>query len=225
MVSNKKQSLIKKITTIFLDAEDVLYQRSEKTTSPIINFLKNFRKTNWNNFQRVYQSYHLKTCRGEITKESQLKFTLRTLKINLTPSQFRNFQQTFRKHYSKIEKINGVENALRSLKKMGEQIIVISDTLASKKQKSEQFRYLGIDKYIDEVFCSSETGYTKDQTEAFSSIIKKSGLKSGEVLFLGHKKYEIKGAKRAGLLTVSFDRDVNADFVVKNISELPEIIS
>lgn len=225
MANNKKDSLIRRITTIFLDAEDVLYQRSEKTTAPIVRFLRKDRNVKWNDLQNAYQNFHLQACRGEIKKEDQLKLTLAVLKISLTPDQFRYFQQIFRKYYPKVEKINGVESTLRLLKKMGKQIIVISDTLASKRQKTEQFKRLGIDKYIDDVFCSSETGYTKDQTEAFLSIIDKSGLKIEEIIFFGHKNYEIKGAKQAGLLTASFERDVGADFIVKDISKLPEIIS
>ena len=55
-------------------------------------------------------------------------------------------------------------------------------------------------------------------------MLKKLNLNANEAMFVGHKEYEMKGAKEAGIRSVSLEKEMGEDCYIKNISGVLNLI-
>lgn len=211
---------------IIFDAEDVIYYRDDETLKPITGF---FKKRGFNvsfsDFREAYEKYKLELYKGKISKDEHLRKVLQGLNVSVDPQFFEEFASIFRKTYSVIKVNEGVKNLFESLKQKGVKIGILTDTFASEQKKWEWFKSIGLDSFIGAIICSSETGFTKDTKEAFEIALKKLNLNPNDVFFVGHQKYEMDGARKAGVKSISIVKGVGEDIYVDDIQKIKYIIA
>ncbi len=210
---------------IVFDAEDVIYYRDEDTLRPITDF---FAEKGCNvaaeQFMAAYGKHRLDAFKGKISKDDHLKKTLELLGVKFDESFFNEFAKVFREKYSSIKVNEKIFAVFENLKKNNFKIAVLTDTFSSKEKRMMDFKKIGVDKFIDVVVCSSESGFTKDEREAFEAVLKELNLNAREVIFVGHQAYEIQGAKKAGVTAVSLKKGCGEDFFIKDVSGLLQLI-
>ncbi|MDC3415271.1 HAD family hydrolase [Terrihalobacillus insolitus] len=90
-------------------------------------------------------------------------------------------------------------------------------------------RALGIDKYFDTILVSEWEGIKKPNPEIFHKALRQLNVSENESMYVGdHPENDVKGAMNIGMLGV-WKKDlqwnnVEADFIVEDLKELPLII-
>ena len=64
----------------------------------------------------------------------------------------------------------------------------------------------------------------KPSGEGILKACEKLGIKPNEAVFIGHKEYEMCGAKLAGVKSISIKKGVGEDHYIKDISEILDLI-
>src|SRR3989339_327135 len=170
---------------VLFDAEDVLYYRDAETLKPIISLLsKHSYSVSAEQFKDAYEKDKLSLYKGMISKDEHLKKTLEHLHIRPDDAFFHTFRDVFRSAYSEIKVAMGIKQLFKKLQLRGIKIGILTDTFSSEKKKWEWFNKIGLDGHIAAIICSSESGFTKDQKEAYDLGAKKLGLGINDVIFL-----------------------------------------
>lgn len=213
------------IKAIIFDAGDVVYYRDEETLKPILDFLgQNDYRVSARQFIEAYEKYILDTYKGKISKDEHLKKTLRFLKVKFDEQFFNDFVKVFRENFSNIKIKENVLDIFKKIKASGMKIGILTDTLTSEEKKWEWLKKINVAQFVDVIVCSSVTGYTKDQKEAYVAALKKLNVKPNEAIFVGHKKYEMKGAKLVGIKSVSLEKGTGAYYYINDISKILDLV-
>ena len=101
---------------------------------------------------------------------------------------------------------------LSRLRKMGIKIAILSNTGYTTKNRNKILRRLGIIKLVDGVFCSSKIGYVKPDRMAYLAVLDAMNIWSGDAVFVGYDKWELRGAMRAGIRAVMFRGSIKKIF-------------
>lgn len=213
------------IKAVIFDAGEVIHYRDEETLMPITHFLK---KKGYdisaNELKNAYDKNVLSAYKGEISKDKHLKKILEFLEIKYDDGFFTEFAGIFRQSFQHIKLTKSIPHIFEKLKSKGIKVVILSDTFASKEKKLGWFKNINLAQFIDDIFCSSETKYTKDEKEAYEKVLHALNLKQDEVIFVGHKRYEMHGAELAGIKSVSLEKGMGEDYYIKNVSEVLELI-
>jgi len=213
------------IKAVIFDAEDVIYYRDEETLKPILDF---FKKGNFHisaqQLKNALDEHRLESYKGNISKDMHLKKALEFLKIKFDDKFFNEFAGVFRKNFSSIKVKNDILDVFKKIKSMGIKIAILTDTFSTEQNKLEWFKKISLAQFIDIIVCSSATGHTKDEKEAYEITLQKLSLKAEEVIFVGHKRYEMQGAKLAGIKSVSIEKNVGEDYYIRDISKILNLI-
>ncbi len=213
------------IKAVIFDAGDVVYYRDEVTLKPMLDFLrKNGFNISAKAFLKAYDANSLALYKGKVSKDDNLKNVLKFLKIRFNEQFFDKFAKIFRKSFSDIKIKENVYEIFERIKSKGMKIAVLTDTFSSEEKKWEWFKSIDVAQFIDIIVCSSVTGFTKDKKEAYTITLQKLNLKPKEAIFVGHKKYEMTGAKLANVKSVSLEKDAGADYYVSYISNILNLI-
>ena len=213
------------IKAIIFDAGDVVYYRDKETLKPILDFLKkNDFDISAEQFLKAYDEHILEAYKGNISKDEHVKKILEFFKIKFDDKFFNKYTKVFRRNfgYTKIKK--NIHSVFKKIKSLGIKICILTDTLTTEESKWKWFKKIDVAQFIDAIICSSATGHTKDEKEAYIIALKKLNVKSNEAIFVGHKKYEMKGAKLAGIKSVSIEKNAKGDYYVDDISKILNII-
>ncbi|NPA47929.1 MAG: TIGR02253 family HAD-type hydrolase [Thermococci archaeon] len=135
--------------------------------------------------------------------------------------------------FTYLNTVRGVRKTLLKLREMGVKLGIITDGNPIKQW--EKILRTDIDDYFDSVIVSDFLGVKKPHSKIFEKALSTCGVKAEESLMVGDRLYtDIYGAKQVGMTTVWFryGRHANddldylpyADFTVKEITEIPEIV-
>lgn len=123
----------------------------------------------------------------------------------------------------------GAEAALRALSgtvKLG----IVTNSYLVEEQKTRIVRS-GLAKYFDDILVCASIGHYKPAPQAFLHLVHKYRLQPEHCLFVGDsEKYDILGAKNAGLSTVRIvhheDKDIStaADYLCHGFTELSALL-
>ena len=214
-----------RIKGLLFDAEEIIYFRDEETLKPILQFFKseNF-GVSCQELKKAYEKDRLDLFNGKISRDEHLIKVLENLKIKKDGLFLERFFAIFRKAYPEIKINKGIKPLFEKLKQKGIKIGIQTDTVSSEQEKWKWFKKLGLDGFIDAMSCSSETGFTKDKKEAYETLLKKLNLVAKDVLFVGHQEYEMKGAKKAGIKTVSLVKGIGEDVYVGDAKKIISLV-
>lgn len=214
------------IKLLIFDAGGVLYrthshEEFEKLVRQFLSLrgLKDFKRGRrvWEKMKRL----------GRVGKLSLRECHERWLKeMGLSGTSAKEWEKILRRFWSKHSyQFPGVNRTLKRLKKRGYKLAILSDTIESKKEKIEKLKLFRIDyKLFDEIFTSHDIGYEKPSRKAFEKVWKFFKVKPEESVFVGHDK-EVEGAKRLGMISISFrNTRVRADFFCRKFEDLLKIV-
>jgi len=98
---------------------------------------------------------------------------------------------------------DGVPELLQRLKSEGKRIIVTTDTYLEQADLKEIFGRLGIDRWIDTIYASSEHGLGKYSGRLFQKILQTEAIQPERLLHVGDTyESDIRGAVKAGVPAV-----------------------
>jgi len=147
------------------------------------------------------------------------------------------FALEFLKHYyepisKQITLIDSVQEVLEHFKKQNLKIGLISNSSFPTEFHIEELKNYEIVHFFEETLFSYDFGLRKPHPDLFKHVLNKLELKPQETIFIGDKLIEdVSGPQKVGMkaiLKYKKDRDYSApvvpDYVVNNLSELPEVI-
>jgi len=119
----------------------------------------------------------------------------------------------------------GVSETINHLKQQGYLLGIITDTALPISTKLRWFEQHGFGGLWDVVISSKEMGVRKPAPVLYEEALKQTQLEAFETAFVGHRNYELAGAKAVGMKTIAFnfDKDSIADTYIENFRDLLNI--
>lgn len=99
---------------------------------------------------------------------------------------------------------------------------MITNSFQSAREKAHWFQDIGLGCAVGEVVSSIDFGEAKPAPGIYLEFARRLGLDPGEVAFVGHEDFELRGAEGAGMRTISFNcgEAVVADFHLNVFEDL-----
>lgn len=98
---------------------------------------------------------------------------------------------------------DGVPQLLQQLKSRGRRIVATSDTYLEQTHLQELFLHLGISRWIDAIYASSEHGVGKYSGRLFQEVLKKERIEPRQLIHVGDTYHsDVRGAVKAGVPAV-----------------------
>lgn len=121
-----------------------------------------------------------------------------------------------------VEIIPGVPETLKTLKQQGYLLGVITDTALPLHMKLNWFARAGFGDVWDCFISSVDEGVHKPDPLIYRTAIQQLGLPASQCAFVGHRAYELDGARAVGMTTVAYnyEPEAAADFFVEKFSDL-----
>ena len=218
------------IKGIIFDADGPLYFRDKDSYDPKIKLLKKFGYIgNYKKFEDSYEKEKWLRFVGKISNTELIRRTIKDIDLMLDSQSLKLFTKEFLELHKKVKLAKGILKVLGDLKKSKIIICVLTDTVFSKKEKQNLFKNIGMDKYIDKIVCSCDIKKLKDTKEAYEECLKRMRLRANEVIFVGHKEYEMKGANKANIISVAIlsisERNIKADYLLRSTKELAKFVN
>ena len=114
-----------------------------------------------------------------------------------------------------VKLYDGVEELLASLKEAGKNVYLLSN--AQRIFTEYEMHTLGIAKYFDDIFISSECGVKKPDSRFFELLLKKHQLEVADSVMIGNDAVsDIAGAKSVGLDTVYIHSNISPELPVED---------
>ena len=151
--------------------------------------------------------------------------------LKLNKKECKMFTRKVMRKYKKDEEVkllfSNIPLTLQELKNNNLKLALLANTISSEKDMKRFYKQLGIHKYFDTIVCSCDTKFVKPDKKAYNEVLKRLKLKPNEVLFVGHEKSELDGAKKVGIKTVAinYKKNVKADFYLKDFHDLIKLIN
>lgn len=121
-------------------------------------------------------------------------------------------------------------NLLSTLKRLKSNSIHLGMITNGKGQfQLDNIRALGIENYFETILISEWEGIKKPNPEIFQSALSQMNVSANESVYIGdHPENDVKGARNIGMLAVWKKdlhwKNVDADFIIEDLKELPLII-
>lgn len=121
-----------------------------------------------------------------------------------------------------VEIFDGVPETINSLKQRGYLLGIITDTALPISTKLNWFEKHGFGGLWDVVISSKEMGARKPASILYEEALQQTKLKPDETAFVGHKAYELEGARAVGMHTIAynFEKSSVADAYIEQFGEL-----
>ncbi len=164
-------------------------------------------------FGHPFLVFHFSKVRKEIRRteyagdfrETQAKLLGYSMKISQQKAADlieRHLYQTWEYSFKGVKPFRNVRPALLSLKREEIKLGVLSDFPVQRK-----LDFLGLSDLMEVAFSSEETGHLKPHSAPFNNMVSRFGISPDEILYVGNNyKYDIVGAKKAGLRTAHLVR-------------------
>lgn len=126
----------------------------------------------------------------------------------------------------RIELFPSERETLLALDARGVRMGMITNSFQSAEEKIRWFKELGLDCAVRDVVSSIDFGASKPDPAIYLEFARRVGLPPEEIAFVGHEDFELRGAERAGLRTVSFNcpDSIPAEFHLNVFDELLDLV-
>lgn len=105
----------------------------------------------------------------------------------------------------RISLFPGERETLLGLEARGIRMGMITNSFQSAREKEKWFQDLGLACAVGEVVSSIDFGASKPDPAIYLEFARRLGLDPGQVAFVGHEDFELRGAQGAGMRTISFN--------------------
>ncbi|WEG14482.1 HAD-IA family hydrolase [Pullulanibacillus sp. KACC 23026] len=165
-------------------------------------------------------------CRGYVWKDKVYRQLVDELNIvGITPDELlQDYLAEFKNHCVPFDHLNQM---LEELKHSNLYLGMITNGYG--QFQMDNIKALGIEDYFDVILVSEWEGVKKPNPELFYRALKKLGLSANECIFMGdHPDTDIKASQNVGMKAFWKKdhqwNDVEADFIINDLSEVPTII-
>lgn len=218
-----------KIRGVIFDADGPLYYRDNSVDKLRRALLKKFGYSgNYKKFQESYEKEKWAAYVKKISTDTLFKRILHSIGMRLDAKNLKSFIKEFFLAHRKIKAAEGALDVLSELKARGIKVCVLTDTFFSESEKWKWFKSIHLGKYLHAIVCSCDIGKLKNSKEAYEECLKRLELKPHEVVFVGHKQYEMDAAKKVCIISIAIapisDANVRSDYTIDSITQLPILI-
>lgn len=129
--------------------------------------------------------------------------------------------------WKKIEAVLNAETCLSNLSRKYKCYIATNAKNSTKNDIYKALKIVGIDKYIEDVFCYKEIGYEKPSIEFFDQILLKLKKGKEEIVMVGDDyQKDYLGAKNYGIHAILYDstNEMKEPNVVSNLLDIEKEI-
>jgi putative hydrolase of the HAD superfamily len=213
----------RKIRALIFDAGDILYYRPthwEKFTA----FLKEMGLELSPNHAQEKKEIEHQAYRGQITHDEYREGILRMYGIT-QPELLARGKQALIDDDANIQFFDGVPETLLALKGQGYLLAIVTDTANPISAKLSWFERGGFAHVWDSIISSIDMGTRKPDPRLYHAALQQLGVSTDQAVFVGHRTYELAGARAVGLRTVAFnyDQDARADFYIDQFADLLKV--
>ncbi|NLE37439.1 MAG: HAD family hydrolase [Pirellulaceae bacterium] len=179
-------------------------------------------------FCRVWKSRYLETVhRGERSICDAFRQLMTS--YGLTPAQVDELELACRARWRKQQRetrlLPGVKRTISRLAAVGMTMGVLCNSECPGTVLRERFDELGLVEVFASVISSLDLGQTKPRPLGYVRSARAMGLDPAEVAFVGHRAAELEGAVAAGMRTIAFnyESEAQADVFLGRFEQLTEL--
>jgi putative hydrolase of the HAD superfamily len=215
-----KMSSNHQLRAMLFDAGDILYHRPDRGIK-----LKTFLSKLQLNPEKVsvFEKKALddRAFCGQISQDEYREAALRLYGV----SRLENIQMGKRileEEENDVQFYEDVCETLHTLKEKDFLLGVITDTTQPLHVKLDWFEKAGFGSVWDSIISSRDLGIRKPDPAIYQAALRQLGIAASEAAFIGHKTFELDGAKAIGMKTIAFnyDKDAQADDYIEKFSDL-----
>lgn len=237
MFTTRRVNLLSKFTTVFVDADETLFDFHRGEKEALKNTLLELGIEWKSSYSEAYKEENLKSWRAyersEITRDEmkvrRFKNFFTKAGLNITTP----LEQVNDIYISNLSQcgylIDGAEDFLKKLTSIAN-VYITTNGLA--KTQTNRFTISGLDKAVHGIFISETIGHNKPSKEYFEYIFKQLDItdKSKSIIIGDSLTSDMQGGKNAGITTCLYDPHCNVkehtlcDYVIHSYEEFFEII-
>lgn len=189
--------MIDGIKAVVFDIDGTLYPQFRLNIRIVFHFLRH-----------VKVFYHFARVRSQLRRTAPLPNLFRYQAVLMSERMKCSTEQAaevlddiaytgLKKYFTNIKPFKNVKDAFANLKAAGYKIAVLSDF--PPEQKGEMW---GLKPYCEKILSAEKIGALKPSKYTFGILAMQLGLEPQEIMYVGnHAKYDIVGAKNAGMKT------------------------
>lgn len=213
-----------KIRALIFDAGDLLYYRAERGTK-FRAFLQSLGLQMAPNHAELKKAIEYKAYRGLISHDDYRESIVRLYDLS-EPEQIAQGKQALIDDDANVTFFDGVPETLQELKRQGYLLGIVTDTANSISAKLSWFERGGFGNVWDSIISSMDIGVRKPDPSIYQAALQQLGVRPDQAVFVGHRSYELEGARAVGIPTIAFnyDPDARADCYIGAFSELLEAL-
>jgi FMN phosphatase YigB (HAD superfamily) len=214
------------IRGIFFDAAGVLYRRNAPTASFALQLLQEGAFTaevNESDTQHL-EELRVNASQGFASYEAYWHQFLQFHGVQSHDQRERMITQ-ITSFSNDVLPVEGCREALLVLKERQFILGIISDTIYPLDWKMQRLAKAGVAELIDVVACSTDLGMHKPDPAFYRYALQQAQLTPDQSAFVGHDAKELRGARRAGMMTVAvnYESKAKADHYCDKMMDLVAI--
>ena len=215
----------KKIKALFFDAGDILYYRPIKEQR-LKQFLENKQAAPLANALEEKHRLRELAFSGRLDRQEYYRSVIQLYGIS-DPTLIEEGIKAQAEDDATVAIFDGVPETMQRLKHQGYLLGMITDTALPISTKLDWFDQYGFGQIWDVVISSKEIGMRKPAPILYEEAIKQTRLTACETAFIGHKAYELEGARAVGMKTIAFnyEKEAQADEYIENFDELLPLLA
>ncbi len=199
------------ITAIAFDGNGVLYYRDRDFGDELIEWIRTACLPGLDTARAA--ASHLRWMRsafdGRIDKTRAMESFLDETGLS-DPAMRRAVIERELELSRRITLFPGERETLLELSRRGFALGMITNSWQSAAEKASWFAGLGLDCIASNIVSSIDAGISKPDPGIYLEFCGRIGAEPGNVAFVGHEDFELRGAREAGMLPVSFACDPGA---------------
>ncbi len=211
------------IRAILFDAGDVLYYRPHRYQE-FARFLNGLGIDYGCIDRDQARIFEQQAYRGQISRDQYREELLRICGVTQL-SQVEEGKRILDADDNCVVFFDGVPETLHALKKRGYLLGIITDTASPIHVKLSWFERGGFGNIWDSIISSKEIGVRKPDPKIYHAALAQLCIPASQAAFVGHKAYELEGARAIGMETIAFnyEKDAVADFYIESFADLLDV--
>jgi HAD superfamily hydrolase (TIGR01549 family) len=202
---------------VLFDLDDTLFDHrlcARTALTALHEAYATFRSRPFAEVERLHAGFleelHVRVTSGELPLEVARRERFRRLfaAVGVTPGDdvVAEAAETYRGGYMKIRRAIAGAAALLAAVKERSQVGIVSNNLL--EEQRGKLRQCGLDRFVDELVVSEETGMSKPDPRIFQIALARLGRRADEVVMVGDSwAADVIGARAAGIRAIWFNPD------------------
>ena len=203
------------LRAVLFDLDDTLFDHrvcARTALTTLHEAYDAFRNRPFEEVERLHASFleelHVRVTSGELPLEQARRERFRRLftAVGVTPSDdvVVEAAETYRGGYMRIRRAVAGAAALLAAVKARSRVGIVSNNLLEEQQG--KLRQCGLDRFVDELVVSEETGMSKPDPRIFQIALDRLGCRADEVVMVGDSwAADVIGARAAGIRAIWFN--------------------